>query len=187
MDIPTLRLDCVTDPRLREVAAVWMAARGERLAPPVSAVGLERFEDIADGLWMCDVVEGDPAGRFRYRHAGATIRQSYGRDITGETIEQITEDVARARVVGYFSAAVDRPALVHVKGRLFAENRTAMIGERLMLPLFAEDEDRAVRILGVTLHTLAAQPGQPVPPPMPRQVRTHIPLDGSRHWAEILA
>ena len=176
-------LDHIGDPRLRDLARYWLDARGESATPPVTAIDPAAFPGLLADVWMCDIVENDPAGRWRYRLIGSNIRIAYGRDIVGETLEELTNPGSLDRIAGYFAVATDRPAIVHVAGRIYAEVDEAAAGERLILPFRGENSDRTVRLLGATLHSWWAR-GAPQDDPPARQVRTFTPVDGSPSWVE---
>ncbi|WP_417514501.1 PAS domain-containing protein [Minwuia sp.] len=177
-------LTCIEHPELQKLADFWFSVRGDRLAPPVSEISPDRFQSLLPAIWMCDVVEDDPDGRFRYRLAGDHIRTAHGGGLKGRTLEQITDEAARERVVGYFAMAVDRPAIIHIVGQVFAESPNPAKGERLILPFFSETEDRVVRLLGATLHSWEYERERSTTAIPTRQVRTFLPLDGSEPWSE---
>lgn len=73
-----LGIAMLTDPRLRELWAKWLAARLERHRPTDAAPELEITRYAADGVWLADFMEVRPANRalLRNRLITATRRAS---------------------------------------------------------------------------------------------------------------
>lgn len=72
-----LGIAMLTDPRLRELWAKWLAARLERHRASDSAPELEVIRYAADGIWLADFMEVRPARRadLRLRLISATKRR----------------------------------------------------------------------------------------------------------------
>ncbi len=175
--------DHVRDPRLRDLVAYWISVCNGAATPAVSAIDPSAFTPLLPDIWLCDVVHDDPNGRWRYRLTGENIRLAYGRKVVGSTLEQLTDANSLSRVAGYFTVATDRPAVVHVGGRIYSEVNEPASGERLILPFGSQDTDGVQRLLGATLHSWWARGASANDPP-PRQVRTFTPVDGSPAWEE---
>lgn len=73
-----LGIAMLTDPRLREQWAKWLAARLDRHRKTDSAPELEIIRYAADGIWLADFMEVRPANRaaLRLRLITATRRAS---------------------------------------------------------------------------------------------------------------
>jgi hypothetical protein len=177
-------LGIIEHPELQRLAEFWLSARDGRLAPAVSAIDPTQFKPLLPSIWICEVNEDDPEGRFRYRLTGQDIRTSDGANPTGKTLTQITDSSAWARVIGYFDVAADKPAIIHVVGQLFAESDNRAKGERLMLPFFSNTEDRVVRLLGATIRFWDFERGESTAEIPDHQIRTFLPVDGSKAWSE---
>jgi len=173
----------VYERRLRALLDFWLEARCGSLVPSATAIEPARFVSALPVIWLCEVVENEGTGRFRYRLVGDHVRAAYGTNIVGKTLEEVTDKSALARVVGYFNQVADLPAVVHVYGRVFAEALQPANGERLILPFADPRTGRVSRVLGATVHSWSA-PGQPTGPVPDRQVRTFTPVDGSGAWCE---
>ncbi|WP_420566371.1 PAS domain-containing protein [Thalassobaculum sp.] len=143
----------VRDARLRDLLAFWLTARGRNLIPRVDQIDPVLFPRALSGIWMCDVLEDDPRGRWLYRLVGEHTRTAYRQNIVGRTLEEITDATALDRVVRYFSIATDWPAIVHVCGRIYAEAAQPARGERLILPFLDPASGRTGRLLGATVHS----------------------------------
>lgn len=176
----------VGDERLRTMIRHWLdSVEDGRLLPDVDAIDPAAFHSALSNVWMCDVVDGDPTGRWRYRLVGDEVRLAHGRNIVGQTLESITEPSALARVTRYFAIATDWPAIVHVGGRIYSEAAYPASGERIILPFADPATGRVCRLLGATYHSWLERDypcgGVPLV-----QTRTYTPVDGSPKHVEIL-
>lgn len=63
-----LGIAMLTDPRLRELWAKWLAARLDRHHATDSAAELEVIRYAADGVWLADFMEVRPANRAQLRN-----------------------------------------------------------------------------------------------------------------------
>lgn len=168
----------VTDERLRRMVAYWLSVRAGGSVPTVDRIDPIAFHFALSNIWMCDVVDDDPRGRWRYRIVGEEVRRAYGRNIVGQTLESITDPAAIDRVTTYFSIATDWPAVVHVGGRLYSEEEYPARGERIILPFLDPASGRVGRLLGATFHSWLER-GYPSGGVPPTQTRTYTPVDGT--------
>lgn len=63
-----LGIAMLTDPRLRELWAKWLAARLERHRETDGGLDLEMIRYAADGVWLADFMEVRPANRAQLRN-----------------------------------------------------------------------------------------------------------------------
>ncbi|MFX4219596.1 MAG: PAS domain-containing protein [Thalassobaculum sp.] len=174
----TLQIDHVADNRLQSLLEFWLEARDRSPVPTIDKIDPLAFHTALSNIWMCDVVEGDPRGRWRYRLVGDEVRLAYGRNIVGETLESITDASAIDRVTRYFAIATDWPAVVHVGGRLYSETDYPASGERIILPFADPATGLVCRLLGATYHSWLER-GYPTGGVPLVQTRTYTPVDGS--------
>jgi hypothetical protein len=167
----------VADPRLRRLLGYRLSSRDDGPMPAVDRIDPMDFPFALSNIWLCDVVDGDPLGRWRYRVVGDEVRLAYGYNIVGQTLESIVDPSAAARVTRYFSIATDWPAVVHVGGRLYAEAEYPAKGERIILPFADPATGRVGRLLGATFHSWMEK-GFPVGHVPLTQTRTYTPVDG---------
>src|SRR3546814_7429922 len=80
---------------------------------------------------------------LRYRLVGENIRSRYDFPLVGKHIGEILAPEARDRVLGYFRACVEKPAVSMVLGRLYHEWDRPGYGERLLLPLMTPEGERS--------------------------------------------
>lgn len=168
----------VGDERLRRLLAFWLAARDGELVPTIDKIDPEGFHFALSNIWLCDVVDDDPRGRWRYRVVGDEVRLAYGRNIVGETLESVTDPSVTERVTRYFGFATDWPAIVHVGGRIYTEAEYPARGERVILPFLDAARGRVGRLLGATFHSWLER-GYPTGGVPSIQTRTYTPVDGS--------
>jgi hypothetical protein len=181
--LSTLDFSHVEDDRVRDLVAFWLAARGEGLLPTVDKIDPLEFHAALSNVWLCDVIDGNPWGRWRYRLIGDDGRRAYGRNIVGETLESVTEAPAVARVTRYFAIATDWPAVVHVGGRVYSEAEYPARGERIILPFLDAATGRVGRLLGATVHSWLER-GYPMGSVPLVQTRTYTPVDGTEATGE---
>jgi len=98
-------------------------------------------------VWLCDFSRTDD--RFRYRLGGEQVVASLGGVLRGRYLDEVTDPEAYPRVHAYFRRCVDVPAVLHISGRIYAEQSRVENGERLMLP-YIDGSDAVAGILGAT-------------------------------------
>jgi len=176
----------VEDDRIVRLVQFWLAAREGGLVPTVDRIDPTDFAFALSHVWLCDVVNDDPTGRWRYRIVGDEVRLAHGHNIVGKTLESITDASALPRVENYFAIATDRPAVVHITGRIYAEAEYPARGERIILPFLDPGTGRVGRLLGATFHSYLEK-GFPVGSVPMTQTRTYTPVDGGAvtvEWSE---
>ncbi len=104
-------------------------------------------EILAD-IWLMDYLPD--VARLRYRLAGENIRARYGRTLVDRYLEDFLPPNGRERVVPYYLACVQKPAVCMVIGRLYVERARPGYGERLLLPLL-DAAGTAEGLLGITI------------------------------------
>lgn len=171
----------IEDDRFRRLLAYWLEARHGAPVPPVASIDPSRFSFLLEQIWLCAVEENPRA--FRYRLTGDHIRVAYDKPLVGRTLREVTESAATDRVLGYFDRVVDLPAVVHVVGRIYSEEKHPARGERIILPFADPASGRVTRILGATIHSWEAR-GIGTGDVPSRQVRTFTPVDGGPPWCE---
>src|SRR3546814_17307543 len=109
--------------RFQRLVAYWLNARAGAIVPDVTAIDPLRFHHLLEQVWLCGV--GENPREFRYRLVGDHVRAAYAGPLIGRTLRELTAPDAVARVLGYFDTVVDRPAVVHVVGRISAAERSS--------------------------------------------------------------
>jgi len=137
----------LVDERVRRFLAYWQRIRGDRRMPSRRDVDPVEIPWALPMIWLCEVVG---PGDYRYRLAGETINEVYGRSLAGLHLHDLIRpegyDMARRR----YDAAVDGPAVVHSIGRIYARSDRHYRGERLILPL-SDDGRHVSHLLGITV------------------------------------
>lgn len=172
----------VEDDRFRSLIRYWLDARGGRAVPSVDAIDPSKFRYVLEQVWLC-AVEDEPRD-FRYRVVGEHIRAAYTEPLVGRTLSEVTDRSVIERVMGYFNLVVDGPTVVHVIGRVYAEEDSPARGERLILPFVEPDTGRVTRVLGATVHSWERRGVGPDGEIPFRQVRTFTPVSGGPPWCE---
>ena len=143
------------DPRVVELHRYWLGIR----LPPDRLPGRQHFDPVAiprllRWLWLVDVVR-DPL-RFRYRLVGSEHVAAFGRDLTGEWLEEAHPAFLDSSAHPAFSAAAGGAAISHYRGPpVYFVRKDFLSIERLILPL-ARDGRLPDILLGITVFTRRA-------------------------------
>jgi hypothetical protein len=100
--------------------------------PDRQTISPEAMSSALAHVWLCDFDAAND--RFVYRLGGEHVISSLGHGVRGRYLDEITKPAVYPRVHAYFRKCVDLPAVLHVSGRIYAEQARIAIGERLMLP-----------------------------------------------------
>lgn len=101
-------------------------------------------------VWLVEwVAEKDS---FRYRLAGEAVSRTSGVLLRGRMIEEVLPPEIRASTVDAWREAVARPAVAYQYGMLYPSEETALLGERLVLPILGRSGSDAHYLLGATAH-----------------------------------
>lgn len=129
---------------LKDLLAYWLAKKGDRIAPPRSAIHPEEIVTLLPYLALIDVV-GEPA-RFRVRLFGTGLVAAYGRDITGKFLDEVDFDSVGKDLISHAAkvARECRPEVIWVVLKKRDEGRYIEY-ERIGLPL--SEDGRTVNML----------------------------------------
>jgi len=153
----------------------WIAASSDGLLPARRDLKPDRMGAVLPDVWLMDYeVEG---GRLRYRLEGENIRARYDHSLVGKYLEDTLDQEARERVLRYFLACVQKPAISIVAGRLYHEWDRPGYGERLLLPL-VDSNGLPEGLVGITIckQTFA---NRPIAEERAKRTTWVLPLDGS--------
>ena len=154
---------------------MWLAVGSSDRPPSRANLMPESIPSVLADTWLMDY---EPEGkRLRYRLAGENIRARYDFPLVGKCLDEILAAEARERVLAYFRACVERPAVSIVLGRLYHEWEQPGYGERLLLPLLKED-GAPEGLIGITVCKLTFE-SRPEAEARAKRVTVILPLDGS--------
>jgi len=136
----------------------WLAAGSDRRPPARGDLLPESMARILSDIWLMDYEPQE--GRLRYRLVGENIRARYDFPLVGKCLDEILAPEARERVLGYFRACVEQPAVSIVAGRLYHEWERPGYG------------------VGITI-CRQTFPSRPVAEIRAKRVTSILPLDGS--------
>jgi len=74
-------------PTLRELHAYWLAKRGQRIAPPKSAINPSDLKNLLSHIGLVDVVGTPP--QYHIRLFGTSLVKAFGEDITGKNRDDL--------------------------------------------------------------------------------------------------
>lgn len=153
----------------------WLAAGSDSCPPARGDMLPETMARILSDIWLMDY---EPQGsRLRYRLVGENIRARYDFPLVGKCLDEIVIPEAQETVLSYFRACVEQPAVSIVAGRLYHEWDKPGYGERLLLPLIADD-GTPEGLVGITI-CKQTFPSRPVAEIRAKRVTAILPLDGS--------
>lgn len=124
------------DKALRDLYAYWESKRAGRFAPPRSAIDPADIRRLLPIVVLLDVVGSPP--RFRVRLAGTAVVQGYGREITGQYVDELDFASFDDAVLADLAAVVQ-----HGRPNVASREYTRQDGrhvryELLMLPLSSD-------------------------------------------------
>jgi len=157
------------------VLDMWLAVGSAERPPSRRDLMPEAIASVLADTWLMDYVP--ETQRLRYRLVGENIGARYAFPLVGKHLDDTIAPEARERVVGYFRACVERPAVSMVLGRLYHEWDRPGYGERLLLPLIDRD-GRPEGLIGVTVCKLTFG-SRPEAEDRARRVIVVLPLDGA--------
>jgi len=148
-------------PSLKALYAYWLSKKGAAPAPPRSAIRPEEIVPLLPDIVLLDVV-GDPP-RFRIRLIGTGVVAAYGKDVTGEFIDEIDLDLVGGEVLAQLERAVRefRPQIYRLAYTKTGDQRHLEY-ERMWLPL-SPDGKTVTMLLGA--FAVAAAYASLTPPP----------------------
>jgi hypothetical protein len=122
---------------LRSLYTYWLSKKGDRIAPPRSAIRPEEIPQLLPYLAIVEAV-GDPP-RFRVRLVGTGVTAAFGRDSTGKFVDELDYADKSPGVNALLRgiAAHNRPDLGRAELTL-ADGRHVSY-ERLILPLSSDN------------------------------------------------
>lgn len=147
-NLPEIRgFEHLVDERVRAFLQYWLSLRGGRRLPSRRDLDPVDIPWALPLLWLCEVAGPNS---YRYRLAGETINEVYGRSLAGLYLVDLIRPEGYALVSSRYDAAVEGPAVVHSIGRIYARSDRHYRGERLILPL-SDDGDRVHHLIGITV------------------------------------
>lgn len=137
----------LVDERLRRFLDYWLSLRRGRRLPSRRDLDPVAIPWALPLIWLCDVVGPNS---YRYRLAGETINEVYGRGLAGLYLKELIRPEGYEMVRARYDATVAGPAIVHSIGRIYARSDRHYQGERLILPL-SDDGRQVHHLVGITV------------------------------------
>lgn len=137
----------IRSPNLSAVVAHWTQAKRARAMPSWEQLSPARIAQQLPLIWAYRY-DWD-ADRFSGRLAGEKIRQIFGKNIRGLSLDEIFPPDAVDWTHRLFRRVVQEPALYRSTGAVFSHLKRWGIGERIILPL-SSDGIAGDGILGAT-------------------------------------
>lgn len=160
---------------------MWLAVGGDRRPPACRDLKPEVIASVLADTWLM-AYEAE-SRRLTYSAVGETVAARYDFPLVGRDLADTLAPEARPRVLAYFRACIETPALSMVLGRLYHAWDRPGYGERLLLPLIAPD-GKPEGIIGITVCKLNFA-NRPEAEDRARRLTVILPLDGSPPSEEV--
>jgi hypothetical protein len=132
------------DAEIRELRALWQAARGAGACPEPDAIEPFALKPYLSRLF---ILEGRRVEDLRIRLAGTAYRELYGFEITGKSLLELIPADARPDVIEDYRTCLERGATPFHRGSMTWRGWGVAIDyERILLPY--GDAEGVSRILG---------------------------------------
>ncbi|HMA15214.1 MAG TPA: PAS domain-containing protein, partial [Kiloniellaceae bacterium] len=154
---------------------MWLAVGRDRQPPSRRDLRPEAIAAVLADTWLMDYAA--ESRRLTYRSVGENVAARYDIPLVGKPLDETIAPGGRDRVMGYFLACVETPAVGMVLGRLYHATDRPGYGERLLLPLLTPD-GKPEGLLGITL-CKATFASRPEAEDRARRLTVILPLDGS--------
>jgi len=154
---------------------MWLSVGSDQHPPARRDLKPESMAQILADVWLMDYLPDEK--RLRYRLEGENIRARYDRTLVGQYLDDSLVPDAQERVLRYFLACVQKPAISILVGRLYHESEQPGYGERMLLPLLASN-GVPEGLIGITIckQTFA---NRPIAEERAKRVVNILPLDNS--------
>ena len=154
---------------------MWLAVGSAERPPARRDLMPETIAGVLADTWLMDYLP--ETRRLRYRLVGENIRARYDFPLVGRHIDEILVPEARDRVLPYFRACVEKPAVSMVLGRLYHGWERPGYGERLLLPLRGP-QGEPEGLIGIAVCKMTFQ-SRAEAEERAKRVIVVLPLDGS--------
>ena len=141
------RLAAPTYQSLKDLHAYWLARKGDRSAPPRSAIRPEDFVRMLPHIALIDVIGDGP--QYRFRVFGTGLVEAYGQELTGKFDHEVDLNSVGPEIIGQLTAVVVecQPNVVRIRFTKDGDGRYLQY-ERLALPLADDGTDVNMILLG---------------------------------------
>lgn len=127
---------------------MWIAVGSAERPPSRRDLKPESIPGALADTWLMDYEAA--TRRLYYRLVGEHIRARHDFPLVGRHLGEVIDPEVHDRVLPYFRACVEKPAISIVLGRLYHERDRPGYGERLLLPLLTP-EGTPEGLIGTTI------------------------------------
>jgi hypothetical protein len=138
-----MKHDYRADPILGGALAYWRAKRSGRTMPSRRDIDPSEIPKLLPHLQLIDVVHD----RFRYRLIGTALVDAYGRNYTGQFVDELFDKSRSEFISKIYSSVVETRRPGFLRSGYVTTKGVKLVANRLYLPL-SEDDRELNMILG---------------------------------------
>lgn len=146
--MPDSTADPIADPLLQQLYHYWQSKRGARAMPGRADIDPAELRPLLPHLMLTDVV--DDGRRFRYRLVGTAVADSFGKNMTGQYVDELMTGAYREFIEGLYRDIIEKKRPVYSESTYFSHQNAEMWAQRLMLPLSDDGETVNMVLSGQT-------------------------------------
>ena len=133
--------DYRADPILGDALAYWRHKRVGRAMPSRRDIDPTEMPKLLPYLQLIDAI----GGRFRYRLVGTALADAYGKDFTGQYLEDFADKQRSNFITKVFASIWETGRPAFVRSQYVTTKSVNLIANRLYMPL--SDDDREVNMI----------------------------------------
>lgn len=118
---------------LQRLQAYWERKKGDRSAPPKSAIDPAELRDLLPNILLIDVIGQPP--RFRARLFGSALVEAYGEEVTGRFGEDVDLDEVHDELMSFVERAVSECKPQYLRTAFTKHSGRHLRYEQILLPL----------------------------------------------------
>jgi hypothetical protein len=121
---------------LKQILAYWLEKKGDRIAPTRADIDPAEIKALLPYVGLADV-QRDPL-RFRYRLIGTNVTDGYGRELTGQFLDEVDLNKHEREIVEEYKRVVECCEPICATWEYSRADGRHIRYERLALPLSSD-------------------------------------------------
>ena len=128
---------------LQELLAYWLSKKGQKIAPPRSAIEPGEIKALLPSILLIDVVGAPP--RFRARLFGSKLIEAYGEEVAGKFGEEVDLDDVAPELMAFVETAARECRPQFLRAEFTKQSGRHLKYEQIILPL--SEDGKTVNML----------------------------------------